>query len=199
MAKIPLRIAAAGRAYPGESVSGDAWSVADLAKVCRIALIDGLGHGPPAAQAANLALAELAKWPELAPPEALRQCHEALRGTRGAAAAIVDIDFATGSLRFAGVGNVAAQLWRPHRISRPAPFRGIVGVVFPKVENSDYDLGDEWLLVLYTDGISGHFRLEELSDPRALDVGALAKDILADWAHATDDATIVVAAPGGDR
>ena len=43
MAGAALRIASAGRAYPGEPVSGDGWAVAELPVVWRIAVLDGLG------------------------------------------------------------------------------------------------------------------------------------------------------------
>ena len=67
MASCPVAIAVAARAYPGETVSGDAWQVDWHGSVCRIALVDGLGHGSQAAVAASAAVAARevsSSWPE---------------------------------------------------------------------------------------------------------------------------------------
>ncbi len=63
MASFPVAVAVAARPYPGETVSGDAWQIDWHESVCRIALIDGLGHGSQAAAAALAAVAALAAEP----------------------------------------------------------------------------------------------------------------------------------------
>src|SRR4051812_27934099 len=111
----PLTIAVATRTYPGETVSGDAWTVEWSGPVWRLALVDGLGHGPLAAEAAQAALACLRARPDLDPMAALAACHGALRGTRGAALSIATVDTARQRLTFVGVGNVEARVWTADR------------------------------------------------------------------------------------
>ena len=101
MVEQPLIIAAAGRPRLGETVSGDHWAVDWDGFACRVAVIDGLGHGPEAAQAAEAAVATLAAHPELPPDEALRRCHVALKGTRGAAISIARVEPDTRRLAYA--------------------------------------------------------------------------------------------------
>jgi serine phosphatase RsbU (regulator of sigma subunit) len=192
MANPTLLIAAASRPYPGEVVNGDAWAVAWHGPGCRVALVDGLGHGPEAATAARAALAALAAQPALAPVEALAVCHRALAGTRGAAISVVHIDPDADRLSFAGVGNVEVQLWQAGRARRLLPWRGIVGVARPRPRPEYLALAGDWLLLLHTDGVSSHLALEEVLPVAAPGLQAVADAVLARWGRATDDATVVV-------
>jgi serine phosphatase RsbU (regulator of sigma subunit) len=192
----PLIVGAASRIYPGESVNGDAWFVDWHADVCRITVVDGLGHGPQAAEAAQAARRALESEPGLAPAEALRACHAALGGTRGAAIAIVTIDPRAHRLRFSGVGNVDGYLIQQVDVQRLVSYRGIVGAVLPDPRTFEFKLGDAWLVVLHTDG------LRRLGTEVLLALHAApqqcAEHLLATAARETDDATVVVVGPASD-
>jgi hypothetical protein len=158
----------------------------------RIAVVDGLGHGAPAAAAARAALETLAARPALDPAAGLHACHAALRSTRGAAATIVRIDPAAATLTYAGVGNVEGRLWCPSRTDRLLVQRGIVGATFPRtVRPVTLPLDAGWLLVLHSDGISARFDLDQLPETAQRDPDALAERLLREWSRATDDATVV--------
>src|SRR3954471_3138879 len=104
----------AGRPMPGEELSGDDALVRADARRALVAAIDGVGHGAPANEAAEVAVAALRQdpWDDV---EALtRRCHEALRPTRGAA---------VGLAAFGGEGTVP-WLGGGHIPARPAPGRG---------------------------------------------------------------------------
>lgn len=191
-----LIIGTASRLYPGESVNGDAWFVDWHADVCRIAVIDGLGHGPQAAVAASAARTALERAPGLAPAEALRACHAALSGTRGAAISIVTIDPRAHQLRFSGVGNVDAYLIQHGEVQRLVSYRGIVGAALPDPRTFNFELVDAWLLVLHTDGLRrlGSDVLLKLHAPPQ----ECAEHLLATAARETDDATVVVVGPAPD-
>jgi serine phosphatase RsbU (regulator of sigma subunit) len=184
-------VGAAERPHPGEAVSGDGWALDWHAGRCRLAVVDGLGHGPPAAAAARAALDALAARPDLAPDEALRLCHAALNGTRGAAMSVARLDPAAARLTYAGVGNVEARLWRAGAEARLIAYRGILGTSIRTLRAFDFDLGSDWLLVLYTDGVSTRFDLGELADAVRGDPQALANALLERWGRAHDDATVV--------
>src|SRR4051812_14246067 len=128
MAAHIVTVVGASRTYPGETDNGDAWTADWHDGACRVAVIDGVGHGPLAAAAAQLAVRTLASQPHLLPAEALRLCHDALRGSRGAAISIAHIDAERGRLTYAGVGNVEARLWLGESWQRPISYRGIVGL-----------------------------------------------------------------------
>ena len=196
MAARTLTIAGAARPYPGEAVSGDAWHVDCNGDGWRIALIDGLGHGPEAAAAANAAIVALTTHPDLTPNDALAICHRALAGTRGGVIGVAQIDRSLTRLLYVGVGNIEARLWQPDREQRPISYRGIVGHAMPRARAFAFDLGDEWLFALHSDGLSTRSNLSDLVAAGAREPRALADAAMERWSRQTDDATIVVAAPG---
>ncbi|MFI0269376.1 SpoIIE family protein phosphatase [Streptomyces luteogriseus] len=140
--------------YDGAEYSGDAWGWVRAGDRVTLMLTDGLGHGPEAARASSGAVAALHRWSHLSPAELLGRLHDALKGTRGAAVALAQLDLSAGRLRFAGIGNVGARLhsggtWRA-LLSRP----GIVGVHRPAtLREEGADWTDESLLILHTDGL----------------------------------------------
>jgi serine phosphatase RsbU (regulator of sigma subunit) len=194
MALDAIVIAAATRPHPHETVSGDLWTVQWAAGACRIAVIDGLGHGPLAHAAAQRAIETLAAAPDLPLNQALAACQRALTGTRGAAIALVRIEPAADRLTFAGIGNVEGRLWQPTGEQRLLAQRGIVGGPVPTIRPVDYPLGADWLLILHSDGISDRFTSAALPGWGG-PVQALADAILQRHGRLADDATVVLAMP----
>jgi serine phosphatase RsbU (regulator of sigma subunit) len=174
-------------------VNGDAWFVNWHEGVCRLTVVDGLGHGPEAATAASAARSVLDLAPGLPPAEALRACHEAMRGTRGGAISIVAIDSRTRRLSFSGVGNVDGYLIQSGVVRRLVPFRGIVGAVMPGPRTFELELEPDWLVVVHTDGVH---RLD--NDSLLVERGSpqqIAERVLSSSARQRDDATVVVVGP----
>ena len=91
-------------ATPGRWTSAAAGAV--------VLVVDGLGHGPQAAEAAREAVAGFREHGLARPAERiLRAAHDALRKTRGAAMAVASRSTATAArCRFAGVGNIAGVI-----------------------------------------------------------------------------------------
>lgn len=191
----PLAIAGVSRPCSGETANGDTWTVEWHGGTCRIAVIDGLGHGPAAALAAQRACDLLRAHPALAPGDALRACHDALGGTRGAVISIACIDLETRQLIYAGIGNVEAQVWQSGRTQRMMAYRGIVGVTLPTPRPVVCALERDWLLLLHTDGVSARFNVESLPEVTSPTPKLLAAAVLEGWGRDTDDATVVVARP----
>ena len=191
----PIHVAVATRPHPRETENGDSWIALPRGSGHRIVAVDGLGHGPDAAAAARAALDSFTRTIEMDLGEAVRRCHQALTGTRGAALAVADVNPSARTLTYAGVGNVEARIWhasRPDAVERPISYRGIVGSTLPTVRSFDFALEAGWRVLLHTDGISARFDLAEL--PASGDPQALADAILDAWSRPTDDATVVVAA-----
>ena len=194
MGERPITIAVAAHPFPGETVSGDACQIDWDGSVCRIAVVDGLGHGPQAAAAAAAAVTDLAAHPTRDPAAAILGCHEALKGTRGAALLVVLVDVGAGQLTFAGVGNVEAQLWQDEQTQHLVSDRGIVGSVLPRLRPVAVALGEHWRLLMYTDGIRNRFDLGALPETAAGGRDC-AEAVLKTWGRQTDDATVLVAQP----
>jgi anti-sigma regulatory factor (Ser/Thr protein kinase) len=94
----------------GERVCGDAWDVHAADGGIAVLVVDGLGHGPFAADAARAAVLAFRRAGSSDPQHVMGSLHDALRGTRGAAAALALIDPATGVLRYCGIGNISAAI-----------------------------------------------------------------------------------------
>lgn len=154
-----LRWAVVSTALDGQPVSGDLHVVAPTDDGALLAVIDGLGHGPEAAEAAQLAAGTLEALPSRPADEAIVACHRALRRTRGAVMSVVRIHPA--ALSWSGVGNVEGILVhgpnRPAGRSRLLLFGGVVGhsIHTPRVSTVPLVRGD--LLVLATDGLRDDF------------------------------------------
>src|SRR5262249_60313288 len=84
-----------------------------------VAVIDGLGHGHPAAQAAEAAQQFLENGWGAPLPVLLEQAHAALRATCGAVMSAVSIERRTGAMSWLGVGNVGAIGVRAAAAARP--------------------------------------------------------------------------------
>ncbi|MFC8516522.1 SpoIIE family protein phosphatase [Streptomyces sp. NPDC057257] len=180
--------------------SGDAWAWSRSGPLLTLLLADGLGHGTKAAQASSAAVAELHRTAHLPPADILRRLDTALRPTRGAAVALAQLDSGAGTLRFAGVGNIAARLrtdgvWQP-LVSHP----GIVGAAFPAtVPVVRQPWSADSLLVLASDGLPGRWTPPD--DPHLLtrDPALIAAAVLRDAGSAAsplrDDTSVAVLAP----
>ena len=187
--------AVAQRAVPGQQESGDR----HLAKVDGtnglVAVVDGLGHGEPAATAAKIAIAALEYAHRESPVALMQRCHEALRSTRGAVVSLALFNRADNTMTWLGVGNVEGLLL--HRKAHMAPAQeglllraGLVGDFVPQISPSVIRVGHGDLLILATDGIKAGFadNLNMLDPPQKI-----ANRILTQHARETDDALVLVA------
>jgi serine phosphatase RsbU (regulator of sigma subunit) len=190
-------VAVAARPHPREIVNGDSWSVDWHDELCRVCVIDGLGHGPEAAEAAERARSFLRAHPGLDPAQSLEHCHRELKPTRGAAIAVVSIDPIRAQLTFAGIGNVEARLWQADRVQRFASVRGIVGRPPRRARPLHAELKSGWLFLLHSDGIKMTY-VRDADFPRQTDdPQRLADEILSRGARPTDDATVLIACDPG--
>ena len=199
-ARLPKAVALQ-RPHPREQVSGDGAFIQRDEERLRVALIDGLGHGPAAhhaAQAAHSAFSMTMKSPL---PEAIARAHEMLSTTRGAALSIVDLDLAKGSLSAASIGNVRIMMiaeggarWSPVGIDSIAGHGrpGSGGQLKPRIETMRWTNGN--FLVLFTDGISSRLTFPTQSAMVRADPMAAALSLFQAHAGMTDDATLILVA-----
>jgi phosphoserine phosphatase RsbX len=192
----PIEWAVAGQPVAGEDVSGDHWVVLDAGGAALLGVIDGLGHGEPAAIAAHRAASLLAERSAEPLDVLMRHCHDALTETRGAAMSLARISFAHSALTWLGVGNVRASLVRaapsgPVRRAAVLLHGGVVGFRLPsqlRVQTLTMRPGD--LLVMASDGLTDAFA----DDPRlAKSAGGIVEHILARHNKGTDDAMVLAA------
>lgn len=178
----------------GQSVSGDAAAVVFGDEVAWAALIDGLGHGPLACEAAERAKEVVeGLQPGLGVVDGLLLIHEALRGTRGAAAALARFD--TSGVDVAGVGNIAVR--GLGGVDVPfAPVGGVLGGRCRPPRGRHLDLAAGSRILLMTDGISRRAPIAELEERSGQ---SLCDALIQRHAHSHDDATAVLVTYVGQR
>ena len=193
---LPLRWAVAERALGGEEVSGDGYVIKRLGDHVLLAAVDGLGHGEDAAAAMRTAVEVLDAHAGEPLPSLLERCHQALLRSRGAAITLVDLDLASHSLEWVGVGNVSACLLREDPDAGPREsamlLGGVVGYQLPRLRPSSVQWKPGDILIMATDGVEGGFAetVARTGDPEEI-----AETILEDHGRESDDALVLVVRP----
>lgn len=187
-------VASHAQAYQNEC--GDAFTIQPIPAGFLVAAIDGLGHGPDAARAAKRAVDCIDQSTGLTLPYILRECHQALLGSRGAAISLAQIDMAEHRLAWVGVGNVEGVVLNPVG-PQAATWRsdtlvvrgGVVGYDMPHLQIADVHFGSGAVLVFATDGIRQGFTSEIRAGRPPQET---ADQIMSGYDRGTDDALVLV-------
>jgi anti-sigma regulatory factor (Ser/Thr protein kinase) len=192
---VAMKVGAVCLPLPGEEASGDAWAVLPLAGATRFFLVDGVGHGESAAEAASHAVEAFRANPSTPLVRLLETMHEALRPTRGAVAAIVELQPGAGVLRYAGVGNISGSVWSPGGTQRLVSMSGALGHTVTSLREFSYAWPQDGLLVLHSDGLQTRWSLDDYPGLALRDPSLVAGVLYRDWARGRDDVTVMVARP----
>lgn len=186
-----LQLGVVNRAMPGQAVCGDDWAVVEEAGRLRIMVVDGLGHGPGAAEAAAEASRAFRAHAHREPAAILELMHAGMRGTRGAAVAVAEIDGGRGELCFAGIGNIAAMVQTGAESRSLVSMNGIVGHEMRKVQPFTYAWTAGSMLIVHSDGVSARWSLDRYAGLAARHPALIAGVLYRDFGRANDDATVV--------
>jgi len=186
-------IAAVSVPKPGEEVSGDGWASHADEHGLTLFMVDGLGHGTEAAVAANAALAQFRRSRAEPPEEILHAVHLAMRHTRGGAIAVARVHWASATVAFAGVGNIAGTAIAPSgQLRRMVSHNGTAGHNARKIQAFEYPTGGG-PLIMHSDGIATSWTLQSYPGATRLHPMLLAGLLFRDFSRGRDDATVVVA------
>ncbi|MCE9575729.1 MAG: serine/threonine-protein phosphatase [Deltaproteobacteria bacterium] len=170
----------------GETRCGDIAVIREETAATMIAVVDVLGHGPEAARIAEIAAGCLRAAPIKRAKDAMALLHEALRGSRGAAATV----FVLRGLRIdgCGVGNVELRVLGTSVPVILTP--GIVGQRMSTLREFECALATGDRLICFSDGISSRVPFAEL---RALAPREACAAIMQQHRRNHDDGTVVIA------
>jgi phosphoserine phosphatase RsbX len=195
----PLECGVAGRALPGFAESGDRYVFQQTRAGALVAVVDGLGHGAKAAEAALEACAMLESNAGENVISLIKRCHLGLSGMRGVVMSLVSFNFRDALMTWIGVGNVQGMLLRLDNTAsggdeslllRP----GVVGSHLPPLHASVLPVFAGDSLILATDGVHVTFdRSLVMSQPPQ----KAAENVLAHHAKGNDDALILIARYNG--
>ncbi|HET8668633.1 MAG TPA: ATP-binding SpoIIE family protein phosphatase [Terriglobales bacterium] len=180
--------------HPGEKSNGDGWYLDDL---CRgryaVLIVDGLGHGQYAFEAANAAVEAYKKTRDKEPEQIVQYAHGALRSTRGAAMALAVVDGGKQLVHYVGIGNIVAGIVSESGIRRMISHDGTVGHAVRKVQAFTYPWSKDALLIMHSDGLTANWNLERYPGLLARSPSVIAGVLYRDCRRKNDDATVLVA------
>ena len=195
-----VRIGGVSVAVIPSDLNGDGWGAAGDDSWAAAVIIDGLGHGPAAHEAAQAALStfpgsvrdgDLRDW--------FKRAHWAMRPTRGGVVGLVRIDFDSRSVSFAGVGNVAGRLMGyespgSDRVNQLVPRPGTVGAEHrtPEPAVSSLPWFPRAAIVMWSDGLKTPGDWARSSRLFRHDPAVVAAALHRDWGRGRDDSTVVV-------
>ena len=170
----------------GFAASGDAPVMRSEKSATLFGVVDVLGHGPKAAEVAEIARRCLADVPlDESVASIVERLHVALQRTRGAAAGLCVVR--SGEVEIAVVGNVEVRGLGTRIGVVASP--GIVGRRLRKLRSFRFEMRVGDRVAVYSDGLVN----VDLESTRRLSTAAASTSLLRAHALPTDDATVVVA------
>lgn len=188
----PLDIGAATRPYPAMEKNGDAFVLVRWGESVLVGIIDGVGHGPLAYQAAREAQLFVEKHSDK-PLESLffgvgRACH----GTQGVVMALARFDWGRERLTFASVGNIESHVFACPQKMNFVVRRGLIGLNAPNPVVTEHRWVPSQVIVLHSDGVSARWEWDDYPELWEASAVNVAQQLLYRQARDNDDATVVV-------
>ena len=190
--RLPVEVFGLASALAGEKVCGDslAWDITH--DRCAVLAVDGLGHGPNAADAADEAVRIFTAHSSEAPGHIITRLHDALKKTRGAAAAVAEIRPLAGTLTYAGVGNIAGSILSSTLSRSLVSHNGTLGHVMPRVQEFKVEWPRDGILVMHSDGLHSRWDLSRYPGLMARQPALMAGVLLRDFRRERDDASVLI-------
>jgi hypothetical protein len=182
----------------GESACGDGFYFEISGSRSLFMVVDGLGHGAGAAEAAEEAIATVVKFPRETPSEIVYRTHDALKKTRGAAMSLAVADHERSILVYAGVGNVSATLISANGTRSLVSQNGTLGAILPRaVQEYTYPIDPSTSLLMFSDGLSTKSSIAAYPGIQNRHPVLISSVLYRDFGRKRDDATVLFAPLGG--
>jgi serine phosphatase RsbU (regulator of sigma subunit) len=183
-----IEIASFARPYLGQRVSGDTVVIEHRDDILFLAIVDALGHGPQANAVANKAEQFLCNNWSSDVLDTMQRLHSELKGTIGAGAGLCVVDMVTRKARYNGVGNTVLRTFGS-QATRLISSDGIIGSRFRTPAVQAVSLNESGIILMYTDGVSDHFDVEQYPRIHYHSASAIARKIVDSFGKPYDDAT----------
>jgi anti-sigma regulatory factor (Ser/Thr protein kinase) len=177
--------------YPGETLCGDAWAVAQGPDGPTLLMADGSGHGPLAEIAARTAVEAFRTSSSQSCTGLMEDIHRALGPTRGAAVAIARIDGRQRVVRYVGIGNISGALVTEGRARHMVSHNGTAGQIAPRVREFEYPFTSAPTVIMHSDGLSNRWDLGAYPGLAMSHPSVISGILFRDFARGHDDASIV--------
>jgi anti-sigma regulatory factor (Ser/Thr protein kinase) len=177
----------------GEQVCGDGWGAKETATSIMLMVVDGLGHGVLASEAAREAEKIFAGSKSDSPTPILQDSHNSLKKTRGAAMAVASLNLERGVMSFAGVGNIAASIVAPGASRGMASHNGTVGHHMQRIQEFSFPWNPQSVLIMASDGLNTRWDLQPYPGIWSKHPAIIAGLLYRDFSRERDDITVLVA------
>lgn len=185
-----IRHGAISVALEGEIECGDAWCLKQEPHGIALFVVDGLGHGTFAAEAARAAVGAFASGPFAEPQEVMLRANGLMSKTRGGAAACARM--VDDRVSYAGVGNISATLTSVGKAQGLVSQNGTLGAYQRRSTQFEYTREPGALLIMHSDGISARWDIKTRADLLVRHPAIIAAVLYRDHGRGRDDATVVV-------
>jgi anti-sigma regulatory factor (Ser/Thr protein kinase) len=175
----------------GEIVCGDGWGARTTADYSFFMLVDGLGHGALAAEAAREAERVVAQTNSNSAAGMLRDCHDALKKTRGAAVAIAAVSRDNNILAFAGIGNISAAVFNGASRRGMVSHNGTLGHHMHRLQEFTVPWNEHSILIMHSDGLATKWDLNDYPGLSKKHPSIIAAILYRDFARGRDDVTVL--------
>lgn len=175
-----------------EQVCGDAWHIGCDDGCLAVTLIDGLGHGVAAAEAAQAGVAVAAQAGTPPPEDMIARIHAGMSGSRGGAAAVARVELGGLDLQYAGIGNIASSLHDGSSARGLASHPGIVGHQCRRVQTFTASFTPASLLIMHSDGLQSRWNLQGYPGLVRRHPALVAAILQRDFDRGRDDTSVVV-------
>jgi anti-sigma regulatory factor (Ser/Thr protein kinase) len=189
----PIDVGIVSTPIKGEEVCGDGWGVKKTVHSMLFMVVDGLGHGILAAEAARAAERIFAMPSNDSPTMILQGSHDSLQKTRGAAMAVASLDIEKRLVSFAGVGNISGSIVRAVASHGMASHNGTVGHLLHRIQEFTFPWDSDSILVMHSDGVKSGCDLKQYPGVWSKHPALIAGMLYRDFSRERDDVTILVA------
>ena len=183
----------------GEPICGDGWLVGQGRNSIIAFMVDGLGHGPDAAEAARVAVETIQANADSDATDLMDAVHHALRPTRGAAAAVALLQPQSELCTYCGIGNISASIRDGSGSRALVSHNGILGHNVRKMQDFSYPFRTGALLVMHSDGVATRWDLSAYPGLESRHPAMAAAAIHRDFSRGRDDAAVLVIRNGVSR
>jgi anti-sigma regulatory factor (Ser/Thr protein kinase) len=180
------------RPIANEEPCGDAVAGRETNAHQVVLVADGLGHGPLASAASQQAVDAFFDIDDTEPRAVLSRLHDRLNHTRGAAAMVLTVDPSFRRLQVAGIGNISAFVVGRESRRALVTFPGIVGHQTITIRQIEYDIDDESIVVMHSDGVKDSWDLAAVPGLSRRSAPVIAASVLRDAGSRRDDASVLV-------
>ncbi len=178
--------------YPGEVRCGDGWAFSQRDGVFTFMVVDGLGHGDHAADAADHAIELFKENGSLSPQVHLQKFHGALRSTRGAAVVVLQTDLRTQKITYSGIGNISGGVVTGGASKSFVSLNGTIGHQAQRFQEFAYEWSKGSFLIFHSDGLQTKWKLDGYPGLPVRHPSLLSGILYRDFRRERDDVTVLI-------